>query len=213
MFGRGDQRGTATVVVREVDIAVRRYGAGVGPASDQYNNGWTYVADVQPENGDAAFRATFRERFSNTQEFHEPSVGEQIPVTIDKHQKVEFDRRALRDMAKAKKAARKEKFAAIASAAPGSQVDAASPEAKDAEFRAIRLRVNIDRAKAAGDEAEIDRLTALLARLEAGDLSRPTRAPAPDRLDQLQKLAGLHQSGALTDAEFAAEKAKLLGTA
>ena len=34
--------------------------------------------------------------------------------------------------------------------------------------------------------------------------------PAPDRIEQLTKLAALKDSGALTDAEFEAEKAKLL---
>lgn len=36
-------------------------------------------------------------------------------------------------------------------------------------------------------------------------------APAPDRLAQLERLAALHASGALTDDEFAREKARLLG--
>ena len=35
-------------------------------------------------------------------------------------------------------------------------------------------------------------------------------APAPDKFEQLGKLAALRDSGALTDAEFEAEKAKLL---
>jgi Short C-terminal domain len=34
---------------------------------------------------------------------------------------------------------------------------------------------------------------------------------APDPLDQLERFAKLHQAGALTDEEFAAQKAKLLG--
>jgi len=40
-----------------------------------------------------------------------------------------------------------------------------------------------------------------------------TTAPAPsgDSVAQLKDLAALHASGALTDAEFAAEKAKVLG--
>jgi putative oligomerization/nucleic acid binding protein len=37
-------------------------------------------------------------------------------------------------------------------------------------------------------------------------------APAADPVDQLERLAKLHESGALTDAEFAQEKAKLLGS-
>jgi hypothetical protein len=46
----------------------------------------------------------------------------------------------------------------------------------------------------------------------------PQQAPPPDQpagdamLDQLSKLTALHEQGALTDAEFSAAKAKLLGT-
>ena len=40
----------------------------------------------------------------------------------------------------------------------------------------------------------------------------PAAAPAQtDVIAQIEKLAALHQSGALTDEEFAAAKAKLLG--
>jgi hypothetical protein len=37
-------------------------------------------------------------------------------------------------------------------------------------------------------------------------------APAATEVEQLQQLADLHASGALTDAEFAAEKAKILAS-
>jgi hypothetical protein len=36
-------------------------------------------------------------------------------------------------------------------------------------------------------------------------------APAPDPIEQLKELAGLRDSGVLTEEEFAAQKAKLLG--
>jgi hypothetical protein len=40
----------------------------------------------------------------------------------------------------------------------------------------------------------------------------PAPAPAPDSdADQLQQLAQMHASGVLTDEEFAAAKAKILG--
>jgi hypothetical protein len=39
----------------------------------------------------------------------------------------------------------------------------------------------------------------------------PAAAPGTDVTAELQKLAQLHQSGVLTDAEFAAAKQKLLG--
>jgi hypothetical protein len=40
----------------------------------------------------------------------------------------------------------------------------------------------------------------------------PAAAPAPDTLAQLQQLADLKAQGILTDAEFAAQKAKILGS-
>ena len=40
----------------------------------------------------------------------------------------------------------------------------------------------------------------------------PVPAAAPDPIAQLKELAALHDQGALTDAEFAAQKARLLGT-
>jgi hypothetical protein len=39
----------------------------------------------------------------------------------------------------------------------------------------------------------------------------PAAAPAPDPIEQLKQLGALHQQGVLTDEEFAAQKAKLLG--
>ena len=44
--------------------------------------------------------------------------------------------------------------------------------------------------------------------------AEPQAAPAPaapDRIDELSRLGELHEKGVLTDEEFAAEKAKLLG--
>ena len=40
----------------------------------------------------------------------------------------------------------------------------------------------------------------------------PAAAQPASMIDQLNQLAALHQQGALTDAEFAAAKAQLLGT-
>jgi hypothetical protein len=40
----------------------------------------------------------------------------------------------------------------------------------------------------------------------------PPAAPAADPIEQLKELAELKQQGILTDAEFAAQKAKILGT-
>jgi hypothetical protein len=40
----------------------------------------------------------------------------------------------------------------------------------------------------------------------------PPAAPAQDPIEQLKQLAELKQQGILTDAEFAAQKAKILGS-
>jgi len=40
----------------------------------------------------------------------------------------------------------------------------------------------------------------------------PAPAPSSPMIDQLNQLAALHQQGVLTDDEFAAAKAKLIGT-
>ena len=42
-------------------------------------------------------------------------------------------------------------------------------------------------------------------------LPAPAAAAAPDPIEQLTKLAALKDSGALTEAEFETEKAKILG--
>ena len=39
----------------------------------------------------------------------------------------------------------------------------------------------------------------------------PPAAPAPDPIAQLKQLGELHEQGILTDEEFAAQKAKILG--
>jgi hypothetical protein len=48
-----------------------------------------------------------------------------------------------------------------------------------------------------------------------GDQAPPPPPPAPpaaDPYDQIEHLAALHTAGALTDEEFATEKAKILGS-
>ena len=46
---------------------------------------------------------------------------------------------------------------------------------------------------------------------EPAPAAPPPAAPAPDPIAQLKQLGELHAQGVLTDEEFAAQKAKLLG--
>ncbi len=73
-------------------------------------------------------------------------------------------------------------------------------------------------AAAAGNRDELHRLKAQFAAQhvdQQGPVGQPTPGSASgsgaaEDVNSLQKLADLHASGALTDAEFAAEKAKIL---
>ena len=49
------------------------------------------------------------------------------------------------------------------------------------------------------------------AQQDAQYYEEPVPAAAPDPVAQLKQLGELHQQGVLTDEEFAAQKAKLLG--
>ena len=64
---------------------------------------------------------------------------------------------------------------------------------------------------AAHAETEFDRLAGQNTGSAAGSSAGDTPAGASDPVDRLAKLADLRERGALTDAEFAAEKAKVLG--
>ncbi|MDQ2873344.1 MAG: SHOCT domain-containing protein [Actinomycetota bacterium] len=69
----------------------------------------------------------------------------------------------------------------------------------------------------AQDAEQSDRISDLEQQQAAASYAAPAQSSAgqpggPSMLDELNQLAQLHQQGALTDAEFSAAKAKLLGT-
>jgi hypothetical protein len=66
--------------------------------------------------------------------------------------------------------------------------------------------------QAESDQDErIDNLEQQQAPAPAAPAPAPAAAAAPSLLDQLNQLSALHEQGALTDNEFTAAKAKLLG--
>lgn len=70
--------------------------------------------------------------------------------------------------------------------------------------------------QASGEAAQDQRIADLegqqgQAQMQAASIAEETGAAPASAADQLAKLAGLHQQGALTDEEFAAAKAKILG--
>lgn len=67
--------------------------------------------------------------------------------------------------------------------------------------------------KKAQEQAEEAQKQAQQAQMQAAAAPPPAPAkPSQDRIDQLSKLAALHDSGALTDAEYESEKQRLLAS-
>jgi hypothetical protein len=62
---------------------------------------------------------------------------------------------------------------------------------------------------AAQQQAAID--AAVAQQVAAQQPASPSAAPAADPIEQLKELASLKEQGILTDEEFAAQKAKILG--
>ena len=121
-MGRGAEPGVATIVARK-NVGMRTTG-GISAT-------YEYIADVQPDSGGPAFRATFKAHFSGqfrNAGMHRPDVGEQARVTFDpRRHKIEFDNAALRAQGKASKHARDASFDALASGAPGTTPSASIP--------------------------------------------------------------------------------------
>lgn len=69
--------------------------------------------------------------------------------------------------------------------------------------------------EAAARQAQADELASLQAQVSGLQAAPPAPVPAVagsgDLMAQLQQLASMHQAGILSDAEFTAAKAKLLG--
>lgn len=142
-----------------------------------------YVADVTAS-GQPTFRATFHEPLTHGHYDH-PKAGDRVKVLFQsKSKKVKLDPQYKiggHDQEKERDSA----FNELADAAPGT-----SPAGQAAQSRVLR-------PPAEGDEPGVTRLA-------------PPGPPASSAADQLAKLAELRQSGALSDSEFEAEKAKVL---
>jgi Short C-terminal domain len=99
------------------------------------------------------------------------------------------------------------------------EVSAATAGTDAASREVLDTLAAIKQARATGDLDEVARLKAEFARRSAADQESPAEPGAgagsgtgsDDPLERLQKLGDLRDRGILTEAEFAAEKAKILG--
>ena len=211
MFRRNRQSAKATILAREQLRDAEGYLV------------YKYAADVRPDDGAPGFRAEIKPPF-NQLDWNGPLPGAVVEVTFDpKSHHVKFDMSDPSLRLSTAKAAERERFDAALSGRPGTtpvdppvaqhsdqgaalqDVSATSARISSGFDDAAATIAAIKEARAAGDLAEVDRLKA-----EYQRRSQTKTAGAADPLDSLRKLADLHDRGALTDEEFAAEKAKLL---
>jgi len=88
--------------------------------------------------------------------------------------------------------------------------------------RQMQRAADSQQAAAAQQQALVDQAAAQAAAQMQATAPPPAAAPAPaapapaeagpDRIQQLKDLAGLREAGVLTDAEFEAEKTRILGS-
>jgi hypothetical protein len=148
--------------------------------------------------------------------FVDADIGEVVPVFCDaKRQKVKFDTSEIKAENRAFAKANREHWDAVKEgAAPDSATAPPSSATPDVAVRGGSAAWHVTT-----DPAEIEQMRERIRKMAAqspGSVAKFSAAPAgggtADSLDQLEKLADLHARGALTDAEFAAEKAKILGS-
>ena len=194
MFGRGWEQARATVIASQQMDNKPVYSHGDGTLRRRQE----YVLDVQPAGGGAVFRTTVLSPL-NVDSMRDLSVGEVVRVLCHaKDKKVKFDTSDPSVSHQAAKSARRERFDEIASAAPGS-----GPGGADAS-RAKQVRRGPDLSR----EALVRQREKLRAQQSGND--EVSLGASANRLNDLQKLADLHDRGVLNDTEFEAEKAKIL---
>jgi Short C-terminal domain len=184
-----------------------------GPYTVGDHNHMKVTLEVQPE-GEPAFEATFHQTFVG----RSPIKGFQAKVIYDPNDHSEI---AIQDNMVFPPGISHEQ--AERAAVHDAQMRAAIASGTQAEFieqdiaaRKAEAAARVQQAQAAfgGNAAQyIAQMTAAAAAGGVGGAAPPVTggAPAqPDLADELTKLANLHGSGVLTDAEFEAAKAKLL---
>jgi hypothetical protein len=151
---------------------------------------WHYRFDVRvaPQQG-SPFEASFH---GSTR--HPVQVGDQLPVLYDPHDhdKICIDHEHLDEV----------------TAGTGIRIQVVSRE--DGSIRTVHAGEEIS---AGGRTIQVNsgggiRITSSSTATSSATTSGPGDM---DRIEALERLAALHEKGALTDAEFAAQKAKLLG--
>jgi hypothetical protein len=173
-----------------------------------------YVADVTPDSGAPPFRTVLHEPIMHTS-FRGPGEGSVVRVEANvKKQKATFDLSDPNLSIKGAFQSEKDTFDGAKASVVGTPVQAADPLGGE-DPRINLAQMGIRTATRKGDMAEVARFEEMIRQIEAGELPMPGAggpvAPAAaDPIAQIEKLAALHESGALTAAEFAEQKSRIL---
>jgi len=187
MLGRHWESAEATIVAKQVRTA-----------KPGYEPEYDYVVEVRPADG-APLRATIHEGFRGPKGgFADPAVGDAVGVLYDaKSQKVRFDNSDPRLNRDALEQPAADAFAAAASAAPGTTAPGLPGG-----------------ATAVGDAASTPLIEALLSGQGTDALgglrAMSTTAQPADPGDRLAKLKELRDKGLLSDAEYEAQRQKII---
>jgi hypothetical protein len=180
-----------------------------GPSSGTVNNAvwWdlTLRARVMPD-GEEPFEAKFKTRWYALAGGLLEGMVVEVLYDPDDHDKVAIDSEAALQRREAEIAQKQELLRARGIVMTPTGIMRTKGEPTPSDPLAGADRVNDMTARLRAKMAE----RGLSPELLTG--SAPAAAPAPDRLEQLAKLGELHTSGVLSDAEFEAEKQKILGS-
>jgi hypothetical protein len=183
LFERNWVAGEATIVALKEIGSIGR----VGPEGESAKaRSFEFLADVRPVDGRDVFRTVLHEPFDE-RSWYRPSVGDVVAVKVHpRKERAKFEVASSADRREQKRAKQEQAaaFDALRDAAPGSglstyQAKPAAPAsaARDASGgqssnpRADLARLAIRQARRKGDQAEVERLTAMLADLEDGGTS------------------------------------------
>jgi hypothetical protein len=221
MFGSHWDKAEATIAARLPKFS-----------GDGTSVSYEFVADVRPESGAPAFRATLKPPTIAT-DFWPPNIGDVVSVLVKSNGKVKFDKDDPRISVKAYEAGRKAAFEearnqpaqpeqaygsagfdSVPRAAQVFTMGSAGPEqmrAAAAKLRAAGMGALADQLEQSGQAGQpVGSYAGPEAGAQPGTATAGSANGAADPAARLGKLENLRRQGLLTDAEYATQRQRIL---
>jgi hypothetical protein len=174
---------------------------------------YAYVFEVVASADGSSFRAEYKDPIGgNPTHFVAPNVGELVALNVDwKGQEVKLDRddpeRTNAPDPLAGKHAQDDRFAASLAGGPNAPLSKEDLDGMDIAPHMYSIEEIRQLQQSDPNAAKVAQRARALAQVAA----RAAPASAESAVDQLAKLADLHAQGALSDQQFEAVKAKVMG--